>query len=197
VRLVACAFVVACSAVACSAGGGDAQGGSATTTAPAGPPADPTCVAFHGTEGPLQSYGDRPPALLVDVSVLEVGCLDRVTFEFLSLGDGTPPGYTVTYRDLEKDPLINAVGGVIELPARMALIVELTPARSIDTRLPDAPQTYKGPIRLSYGRTHHIDVVYKLDDDADSVRWVIGVDGVRPFVVDSAVNPTRVSVYIG
>jgi hypothetical protein len=29
------------------------------------------------------------------------------------------------------------------------------------------------------------------------VRWVIALDTKRPFLVDSAANPTRISVYIG
>ena len=197
-RLLVCALVVAGCAVGCSASGGGPQRTATTTTAaPAGAPADPTCTAFHGTLGPLQSYGPRPAALLVDASVAQVGCLDRVTFQFQSLGDGTPPGYTVTYRDLDKDPLVNAAGGAVELPAHTVLVVDIKPAASSDARLPDAPPTYHGPTRLSYGATHHIQVVQQLPDTADSVVWVIGVDAERPFVVDSATNPTRVSVYVG
>jgi hypothetical protein len=161
------------------------------------PPPDPTCTAFHGTEGPLRSYGERPVALLTDAYVEQVGCLDRVTFEFRSLGDGTPPGYTVTYRDLAKEPLINEAGGEIQLPTTNALIVEIEPAHSSDLSLPDAPPTYRGPTRLSYGATHHIEIVQQLRDTADSIMWVIGVDSVPRFVVDSAMNPTRVSIYLG
>jgi len=199
VRLVACALLVVCCTAGCSAGGGGGSGSGAapTTTAPGAPAADPTCTQFHGTGGPLQSFGDRPPALLVGANVTQVGCLDRVTFDFDSLGDGTPPGYTVSYRDLGRDPLLNAAGGVIELPSNVGLIVALKPVATVDTRLPDAPPTYLGPLRLSYGETHHIQVVYKLEDTPDTVTWVIGLDSIRPFVVDSAMQPTRVSVYIG
>ncbi|MFI5046471.1 MAG: hypothetical protein ACHQIG_05360 [Acidimicrobiia bacterium] len=196
-RLVACALVVACCAGACSSGSSSTTAAPTNTTAPGAPAPDPTCTEFHGTEGPLQSYGDRPEGLLVDAYVEEVGCLDRVTFEFKSLGDGTPPGYTVTSRDLDRDPLINSVGGAIELPAKAGIIVELKPARSTDARLPDNPPTYRGNLRLSYGATHHIDIVQELDDTADGLVWVIGLDAARPFVVDSAMSPTRVSIYIG
>lgn len=197
-RLVACALLVACCVAGCSAGGGEGEAAPTTTTVAPGAPVDLTCTAFHGTEGPLQSYGERPEALLTDADVAQVGCLDRVTFEFLSLGDGTPPGYTVTYRDLSTDPLKNEAGGTIELPTTHALIVEMKPAHSSDVRVPeDPPASYKGPTRLSYGATHHIDVVQQLHDTADSIVWVIGLDSVRPFVVDSAMNPTRISIYIG
>jgi|SRR5215510_8477534 len=207
-RLAAVVLLVACSATACGSGGsgssGDAATATSTTVATDAPPvsaaaADPTCTQFHGTDGPLSTTGERPAALLVDASVDEVGCLDRVTFELESLGDGTPPGYTVGYQNLTEQPLLDENGNAIDVPAAAALVVTITPARSTDPRVPGAPATYRGNLRLSYGETHHIDIVRKLPDGAspDSVRWVIGLDGARKFLVDSASDPTRVSVYIG
>ena len=135
----------------------------------------------------------------MDAYVDQVGCLDRVTFELQSLGDGTPPGYTVAYQDLSQEPLLDEHGNAIDVPAAAALVVTITPARSTDPRLPDAPPTYRGNLRLAYGETHHIDIVRKLPDGAspDAVRWVIGLDSARKFLVDSVTDPTRVSVYIG
>ena len=196
-RLVALALVVACCAVRCSGGAGDEATPTTTTLAPDAPPADPTCTQFRGTDGPLATTDERPEALLMDASVEQVGCLDRVTFEFESLGDGTPPGYSVGYRDLEQQPLLDAAGAPVSLPATTALVATFAPARSTDPRVADAPATYKGNLRLSYGETHHIDIVQKLDDAAGTVEWVIGLDGPRPFTVDSAAGPTRVSIYIG
>ena len=37
----------------------------------------------------------------------------------------------------------------------------------------------------------------KLPDAKNTVRWVIGLDGVRPFLVDRAADPPRVTVLIG
>lgn len=206
-RLVALALVVVSGAAACGGGsaGTSAAPTSTTSTTAVGTPAlapDPTCTQFHGTEGPLASVGDRPEALLNDAEVEQIGCLDRVTFEFESLGDGTPPGYTVGYRDLETEPLLDENGTPTALPAAAALVVTMTPAHSTDPRVLDAPPTYRGNLRLEYGETHHIDIVRKLPDGQDvdgkgTVQWVIGLDSVRPFVVDSTINPTRVSVYIG
>ncbi|MET0627482.1 MAG: hypothetical protein ABW033_03385 [Acidimicrobiia bacterium] len=196
-RLVALALVVACCAGACSGGADEGATPTTTTSASSTPAPDPTCTQFRGTDGPLATSGDRPEALLVDAYVEQVGCLDRVTYEFESLGDGTPPGYTVGYRDLEQEPLLDAAGARISLPASTALVVTFAPARSTDPRAPEAPATYKGNLRLSYGETHHIDVVQKLDDVNGTVVWVIGLDSPRPFTVDSATAPTRVSVYIG
>ena len=73
----------------------------------AAPVGDPACPAFRGTTAPLVSTGERPGALLVDASAEVVGCLDRVTFTFQSLGDGTPPGYSVAYRDIDAEPLLD------------------------------------------------------------------------------------------
>jgi hypothetical protein len=195
-RLVALALVVACCAGACSNGGGEAATPT-TTTAVGAPAPDATCAEFRGTDGPLATADERPEALLVDANEESVGCLDRVTFEFESLGDGTPPGYSVGYRNLEQEPLLDAAGMPVSLPASTALVVTLAPARSTDPRVAEAPATYRGNLRLSYGETHHIEVVQKLDDTNGAVMWVIGLDSPRPFAVDSATGPTRVSVYIG
>jgi hypothetical protein len=197
-RLGALALLVVCCACtsACSAGTDDAAA-PASTTLPGAAVPDPACAPFRGTEGPLTSSGERPEALLVDAFVEQVGCLDRVTFEFESLGDGTPPRYTVGYRDLEQDPLLDAGGQPVAWPASTALVVAMSPARSTDPRVEDQPPTYSGNLRLAYGATHHIQIVQKLDDADGAVRWAIGLDTVRPFIVDSAVGPTRVNVYIG
>jgi hypothetical protein len=203
-RLVALALVVVCGAAACGGGssGSSASPTSTTTAGTPAPAADPTCTQFHGTEGPLTSVGDRPEGLLNDAYVEQIGCLDRVTFVFESLGDGTPPSYTVAYRDLAKEPLLDENGNATDLPAAAALVVTMTPARSTDPRVPDAPPTYRGNLRLVYGDTHHIDIVRKMPDGQgadgkDTVQWVIGLDSVRPFLVDSTINPTRISVYVG
>jgi hypothetical protein len=197
-RLVALALGVACIAAACSSGADDPSSSSPTsTTAAPIAPVDPGCAPFHGTTAPLSSTGARPPALLVDASAEMVGCLDRVTFEFESLGDGTPPGYRVGYRDVAVEPLLDADGNEISLPGNAFLLVELAPAASVDPRAEDQPQTYLGNLRLSYGDNHHLQIVQKLPDVFGTVQWVIGLDGERPFLVDSAAGPARVSVYIG
>ncbi len=197
-RLAALALVVACAAAGCSTGGSDRSSSSPTTTTSAAPAAaDPTCTAFPGTTAPRSSTGERPPALLVDAYAEMVGCVDRVTFEFESLGDGTPPGYRVGYRDVEAEPLLNADGNELSVPGNAFLLVQIAPAASNDPRDEDLPATYLGNLRLSYGDIHHLESVQKLPDAMGTVEWVIGLDRERPFVVDSASGPARVSVYIG
>jgi hypothetical protein len=211
-RLAALALGVALAAAACSSsgaggggggGGGGRDGGPAaptTTTVPVAVPAvDPACPTFHGSTDSLASSGTRPPALLVDATAGTAGCLDRVTFEFESLGDGLPPGYRVGYRDLAAEPLLDEDGSKLTFPATAILVVTIAPAASVDVRVPDEPrpQTYRGSLRLAYGETHHLEIVQKVPDGLGTVEWVIGLDSVRPFVVDSAMSPPRVSVYIG
>ena len=196
-RLAALALAVACVALGCSNGAADQQSSSPTTTTAAAAPVDTTCSAFPGTTAPRSSSGERPPALLVDAYAETAGCLDRVTFEFESLGDGTPPGYRVGYRDVEAEPLLDANGNEISLPGNAFLLVQIAPAASNDPRVEDLPATYRGNLRLSYGENHHLEIVQKLPDSTGTVEWVIGLDRERPFVVDSASGPARVSVYIG
>jgi hypothetical protein len=206
-RLAALALGVALAAAACSSGGGGSSSGGGggqaaptTTTAPVAVPAvDPACPTFHGSTDSLASSGTRPPALLVDATAGAAGCLDRVTFEFESLGDGLPPGYRVGYRDLAAEPLLDEDGSKMTFPATAILVVTMAPAASVDVRVPEEPrpQTYRGNLRLAYGETHHLEIVQKVPDGVGTVEWVIGLDSVRPFVVDSAMSPPRVSVYIG
>lgn len=198
-RLAALALGVALFfGAACSSGTADRAAPTATTGVPGAIPAvDPSCPTFHGTTAPLSSGGERPLSLLVDASAEMVGCLDRVTFEFESVGDGTPPGYRVAYRDVEAEPLLDANGNEFSLPGSAFLVVTMAPAASNDPRVEEQPATYRGNLRLSYGENHHLQIVQKLPDVLGSVQWVIGLDAERPFIVDSAADPPRVSVYIG
>jgi hypothetical protein len=103
----------------------------------------------------------------------------------------------VAYRDLDAEPLLDDDGNPITIPAAAVLVVTIAPAASSDPRVEDRPPTYLGNLRLSYGETHHLEAVQKLPDVPGAVQWAIGLDGPRPFLVDSATGPTRVSVYIG
>lgn len=141
------------------------------------------------------SVGARPIGLLTDATAGVAGCLDVVTFTFQSLGSGTPPGYVVEYKEppfSDGDPPRE-----ISLDGGAFLSVVISPASSVDITKEDTPRTYFGNLLLQYGDHHHLVVVRKFDDVLGTVQWVIGLDGKRPFLVDSATNPTRISVYIG
>jgi hypothetical protein len=199
-RLLAVAVVVACLTGACSGESGDST--SPTTTVapsasvPGGPVPDGACAAFRGATGSLSSTGARPESLLVAADAEILDCLDKVTFTFVSLGNGLPPGYTVAYRDVAAEPLKDG-DTEISVPGDAFLVVTMKPALSTDPRLEGNPPTYRGNLRLAYERAHHLQSVQKLPDLDGSVQWVIGLDGTRPFLVDSTMNPPRVSVYIG
>jgi hypothetical protein len=196
--LLALALTVAALASACSSGAG--SGSASGTTTPAGAtttvPAQPGCAPFHGVSTQLQSTGKTSVGFLTDATAEAVDCLDKVTFVFDAPG-GLPPGYDVHYQDVTQKPLQDC-GHDITLPGEAFLVVELKPAASSNPFAPAGSQdTYKGNLRLSYGQTHHLQIVQKTCDGDQTVNWVIGLDGVRPFVVDRAVDPIRVSVLIG
>ena len=190
------------------------SGGSADRTAPTSAPVAPTtapppapttasirsdtCPGFYGSTTVLQSVGPTAPASLIDATAGEQSCLDAVTFTFQSLGNGTPPGYTVGYRDPAKDPFLDGdPPSPIEVPGNAFLAVRIEPALSINPFAPDAPLTYTGNLSLDYGDHHHLQIVRELPDGKNNIEWVIGLDSVRPFRVDRAENPTRVTVLIG
>jgi hypothetical protein len=185
--------VLALALGACDGGTSQTMSSTTTTSTP-GAPAGP-CPTFHGTTTRAASVGDRPIGLLTDATAGIAGCLDEVTFTFQSLGNGTPPGYVVEYKDppfSDGDPPRElALDGVA------FLAVTISPAASVDITQEDTPRTYFGNLLLQYENQHHLVLVRKFDDALGSVQWVIALDGKRPFLVDSAANPTRISIYIG
>ncbi len=202
--VVALATLAACSGGSRGSSSGSASPstarGAAGTAAAAGvtttPP--PACAPFHGTTSKLQSIGPAVAGLLVDATAGAVGCVDAVTFTFTSLGDGTPPGYVVQYQDPAKQPFVDGDPPVpISLPGNAFLVVTMQPALSTNPLLPDNPQTYTGNLSLEYGDHNHLQIVRKLPDGNNTVSWVIGLDAVRPFIVDRAKDPTTITVYIG
>jgi len=203
--LLALSLALAASAAGCSSGGGSGgSGGSsasnATTTVPAGGsttvPGQASCLGFRGVTTKLASHGAVAPGFLSDAQAEQVDCLDRITF-FFDTTAAVPPGYVVQYQDVTKAP-IQGCDGPITVPGNAFLMVTLEPAASSNPFLPEGERdTYKGNLRLSYGPMHHLEAVQKLCDGDGTVNWVIGLDSVRPFVVDRAVEPVRVSVLIG
>jgi hypothetical protein len=136
--------------------------------------------------------------VLIAADAGAVGCLDQVTFTFRSLGDGTPPGYTVQYQNPDEQPFLDGdPPAPIALPGAAFLVVTIAPALSVDPFVEGAPSTYAGNLSLEYGDHSHLQIVRKLPDGQNTVVWVIGLDSVRPFRVDRAENPTRVTVDIG
>jgi hypothetical protein len=186
---------------ACSGGGSDESASTATTATTAPPASAPTappngCPGFTGSTTMLASTGPTAPAQLNGAVAGANGCLDQVTLTFN--GDGVPPGYVVGYRDPEQEPFLDGdPPEPIEVPGNAFLVVKVTPALSYDPLSEDKTRTYTGNLSLEYGDHHHLQIVRELPDTADSVMWVIGLDSVRPFRVDRAADPRRVTVLIG
>jgi hypothetical protein len=193
--------------VACSDGGSD-QASSTTTSAPSTAAPVTTlaggsdlCPWFHGSTTALVSTGPTAPGFLIDATAGAQGCLDVVTLTFQTRGDGTPPGYAVAYRDVNKDPFMDGESE-IDVPGNAHLTVSVAPAASSDASIEGNPPTYLGNLSLAYDDHHHLEIVRQLPDgkdfaDQDTVNWVIGLDSVRPFRVDRAKDPPRVMVLIG
>lgn len=135
-------------------------------------------------------------------------CYDRITFVF-DPGDGPdlPPGYSVEYREapfgLEGIP--TSTGGFKDADA--VLYVEFSPVSSESVRLADRRvEGYQGNLRLrlaDMGHTVIVEWVDQLPEDMtpdditdDKVVWLIGLDEKRPFTVDAANQPPRVSVLV-
>jgi hypothetical protein len=194
--------VVVLALTACSGGGSDEAASTSTSTAPITVPAtEPpaataplsTCPGFTGSTTVLKSIGPTAPGSLVDAEAGANGCLDQVTFTFN--GDGIPPGYVVGYEDPpfhDGDPPEE-----IEVPGNAFLVVKIRPALSFDPFSEDQARTYSGNQSLEYGEHFHLQIVRELPDTKNAVVWVIGLDSVRPFRVDRASDPRRVTVLIG
>jgi hypothetical protein len=186
---------------ACSGGGsGDAASTSTTTTTTTAPPVPTapatTCAGFTGSTTKLQSEGPTQPAFLIDAEAGSNGCLDQVTFTFS--GGGIPPGYTVGYQDPGQEPFLDGdPPQPIDLPGNAFLSVKISPALSFDPFSADHAPTYTGNQSLDYGEHQHLQIVRELPDAQNTVVWVIGLDSVRPFRVDRAEDPKRVTVLIG
>jgi hypothetical protein len=193
---VACVLALALTLTACDSGSPGTASAPTTTSSGADGAPVPTpgsCGPFHGSTARAQSVGERPAGLLTDASAGAIGCLDQVTFLFQSLGNGTPPGYIVEYQD----PPFTDGDVEVSLDGNAFLAVTIAPAASFDFTKEDTPSTYLGNLLLQYDDHHHLVLVRKFDDGLGTVQWVIALDGKRPFAVDSASDPARITVYIG
>ena len=152
----AAAVLLAVSALglaACSGGDGDEASSSTTTTAApttvapvtTTPGGSDSCPWFHGSTTSLTSSGPTAPAFLIDATAGAQGCLDVVTLTFRSAGDGTPPGYTVRYRDKKAEPFQDGDPPTdIEVPGTATLFVSIAPAASVEGGSTPDPNVQEG-----------------------------------------------------
>jgi hypothetical protein len=207
VRIRGLVVVLALVLAACSGGSGGSDDASRATTTSTPPPTVPgasdQCAGFRGATTQINSIGPTAPGFLTDATAGAQGCLDVVTFTFQTRGDGTPPGYSIGYRNVEIDPFTDGdPPSPIDVPGNAFLEVTIWPALSSDPSVDGNPPTYLGNLSLQYGDHHHLEIVRELPDGKtadgqDTVHWVIGLDATRPFRVDRAANPPRVMILIG
>jgi hypothetical protein len=197
---------------ACSSGSDSVAPASTTTTPTITPtkggrstPAVGATVAstiapctFHGSTTRLESVGASSPGFLVDAHAEAAGCVDRVTFVLDTGAAPNTPGYVVEYVDPAQHPFVDGDPPTpIDVPGAAFLLVTIKPARSANPLVDGNPPTYTGNTILGYGEHHHLVIVRRLPDGDNTVQWVIGLDEVRPFVVDRAPDPSRIAVSIG
>jgi hypothetical protein len=200
-RVVTTALALAAALAACSEGANGAGGSPSTTalasaSASSAPSASAGCPRFHGATVDRTATGPATSAVLVSAAAAGSDCTDEVTFQFQSASDAPPPGYTVKYVDPNVQPFLDGdPPRPISVTGRAFLLVQLAPASSDDPSQPG--DGYRGNVSLDLGAAQHVTMVRKLPDANGTVVWVIGLDGVRPFAVDAADVPTRVTVLIG
>jgi hypothetical protein len=202
-------------AMAACSGGGDSTGSSAPGSGSKRGTARPSkrTIKGPGCQFIVAGTEKRFTQALPDEEFLQAAtaepttCYDKITFVF-DPGDGPdlPPGYTVEYRKAPfgYEGVANSTAGFKE--AKAVLAVEVQPASTTDARNPARPvETYKGNLRLGLQNMEHTVIVEWLskivdltpdDHSDDKVVWLIGLDSKRPFTVDAANQPPRVSVLI-
>ena len=132
---------------------------------------------------------------LIGATVTSEPCWDRITFVFEPTGAMVPPGYEVEYRD--PSTFVEANGGRLPTLGDAFLHVTFTPAQSYDRRNSRVIQKYLGnTLLLIPSDVRNIKIVAHRDDGDGTVQWFIGLDSKRPFTVDAASNPPRVSVLV-
>jgi hypothetical protein len=209
--LLALAVVVAMTAAAC--GGGSSDDSTRRRSSPLPRNAEERAAAGPGCQfivAGTERRFTRPleqVEYLADAVAEPATCYDRITFIFdQGDGDDMPPGYVVEYR---KDPfglegIPTSTGGFKD--AKAVLYVEISPASTTNATSGRGVETYRGNLRLrlaDMGHTVIVEWVDKLPEDTtpdditdDKVVWLIGLDERRPFTVDAANHPPRVSVLV-
>jgi hypothetical protein len=207
VLLVALACVVAISA-ACTGGGDDDAAPERQSQQPAEQAQQgPGCDNIVASEERRFRRPDQNLIYLTDAVAEPHACYDKITFLFDKAdGPDMPPGYLVEYR---KPPFIEGINTTSEGfdPAKAYLYVELQPTATVDRRFSGSGRrTYHGNLRLQLDEqirhTVIVEWVDQLEDVTpedptdDKIVWIIGLDEKRPFTVDSANQPPRVSVLV-
>jgi hypothetical protein len=186
---VICALALAgCSEDA--SGNADSSDRGPTASTSASSAADP--CDFRGGTFPREAVGGSESSVIRTAEVSQDSCIDRIAFEFDSLERNLPPRYVVSY---EPGPFVDfnqgyeiTVGG----SAYLAITFEKTAATNLEGDLLYESQESVEPADL-----HHLQELRLVVAPEGAVKFVIGLDAERPFVIDGAASPPRVTVTIG
>jgi hypothetical protein len=192
-------FLVACASTLVACGGDDSavrtddtttssSSSSSTTTTTA---TNATCTLPGADVNPKSGAAASNLALLTDVRYGRQPCADRVVFDFR---EGAP-GYSFEYRP---GPFtFGESGEPVTIAGSAFVLVRFSPASGVDLSQPDIPATYTGPATITPQGLVYVREIRRLSDFEGELVWVIGVDGMRPFVTASLTNPPRIYVDIG
>jgi hypothetical protein len=203
--VVALAFLLVAGA-ACGGGAGDSAASGASRPVRHKRDTGPGCEHIVASDGKRFRRPGKNLMYLTDAVAEPTVCYDKITFVF-DVGDGPdlPPGYVVEYR---KPPFVEGINTTTEgfKEAKAYLYIELQPTATVDRRFAGSGRTtYRGNQRLALEGMKHTVIVEWLknyedatpdDPTDDKVIWVVGLDRKRPFTVDSANQPARVSVIV-
>lgn len=132
-------------------------------------------TTFDGSTSPTSAPGAASGvALLTDVEV--DGASVTFTFE-----EGDTPGFDVAY--VEPPIRQDGSGEEIEVDGRAFLAVRMEPAAGVDLSGEEFRQTYTGPDRIR-GEAPIVEAVETGDFEAN-LSWVVGLDGERPFRIET------------
>jgi len=177
-------FLAACG------GGNEVSTGTATTTSA---PVEATtttpgpCALSGATTDSKTETGPTDVSLLTDVRSARQPCAERITFEFR---DGAAPGYTAEY---QPGPFqLGESGQNLTIDGTAFLVVTFPHAAGVDLTDPAAPSTYTGPESIHPMGLSHVLEIRRIEDFEGVLRWVIGLDEMRPFTAATLEGPPRV-----
>jgi hypothetical protein len=188
---------------ACSSGDRE---GAAENVAEERPPPSTKPTASAGECLPRSSTVARrtrsgPDAVfLVETEVFRLDdCADQVVFQFRSDATDLPPGYTVEYRPGPFRDFTSA--DEIDVGGEAYLVVELAKTLLVEVadpgNDPDGEPTYTGRESIDPSGLNHLSEARIVQGPEGVTQWVLGLDSERPFTIDAASAPPRMTVTIG
>lgn len=155
-------------------GEGSGGGKAATTTLPG--------ISFATTK---MSTPPVERGLLANVVISKADAYTRIVFEFRD----ALPGYAIDYT---RRPIVqDGSGDEVEIEGDEVLLVRFEPASGFDLEARNGGQaTYKGPKRITAGgNSDPVREVVQVSDFEAQLEWALGLNGKRPFRVQTATDP--------